>query len=132
MIVLDGKHALLGRLASYAAKQALIGKKVVVVNCNETLVSGDKKNTIAHYMNLRKMGSSNQRGPYVLKSPERIMKRTIKGMLPHTQERGRTAMKRVMCYNEQPEEFKDIKAVHSKRVKPARTITLKQLESQLG
>lgn len=38
--VIDGKGHLLGRLASIVAKQILSGKKIVVVRCEEILISG--------------------------------------------------------------------------------------------
>ena len=42
-VIVDGKGHLLGRLASVVAKQMLAGKKVVVVRCEEILISGSCK-----------------------------------------------------------------------------------------
>jgi large subunit ribosomal protein L13Ae len=42
-IVVDGKGHLLGRLASITAKQLLNGKKIVVVRCEQILMSGSCK-----------------------------------------------------------------------------------------
>lgn len=42
-VVVDGKGHLLGRLASVVAKQLLNGKKVVVVRCEQIVVSGSSK-----------------------------------------------------------------------------------------
>ena len=39
-VVIDGRGHLLGRLASVVAKQLLFGKKIVVVRCEEILISG--------------------------------------------------------------------------------------------
>ncbi len=39
-IVIDGKGHLFGRLASVVAKQLLSGKKIVVVRCEEIVISG--------------------------------------------------------------------------------------------
>ena len=41
--VIDGKGAILGRLASYAAKEALKGEEIVILNCEEVIISGNKQ-----------------------------------------------------------------------------------------
>ena len=38
--VIDGRDHLLGRLASVVAKELLAGQKVVIVRCDEMVVSG--------------------------------------------------------------------------------------------
>ncbi len=43
MKIIDGKDAVLGRLASYAAKEALKGEEVIIVNCKEVIITGNKK-----------------------------------------------------------------------------------------
>ncbi len=130
-LVIDGSQALLGRLASYAAKQALMGKQVIILNCDGVVISGNRRSIIEHYLAARRRGGNSQRGPYVLKSPSRIVKRTVRGMVPHKQERGRLALGRVRCYDDHPVEYKEAKALHSKRVKPAQVISLKELEREL-
>jgi ribosomal protein L13 len=44
-VIIDGKGHLYGRLASVVAKQLLSGKKIVVVRCEEIVVSGSCKMT---------------------------------------------------------------------------------------
>ena len=39
-IIVDGRDHLLGRLASVVAKELLSGKHVVIVRCDEMVVSG--------------------------------------------------------------------------------------------
>lgn len=39
-VVIDGRGHLLGRLASYVAKDLLSGQRIVVVRCEEILKSG--------------------------------------------------------------------------------------------
>lgn len=43
-IVIDGKGHMLGRLASVIAKEMLGGQQVVVVRCEQIVVSGSRKN----------------------------------------------------------------------------------------
>jgi large subunit ribosomal protein L13Ae len=47
-VVIDGKGHMLGRLASVIAKELLSGQNVVVVRCEQIVVSGSRK--ITHMM----------------------------------------------------------------------------------
>lgn len=126
-IVIDGIHATMGRLASYAAKQALIGKNIVIVNANEVVIVGNKKEIAKRYKRKIAMGGASLKGPKIQRNPERILKRTIRGMVPHKFGRGSDAMERIMCYNEIPEKYKDVKKVHAGKEKKGKFITLKEL-----
>jgi large subunit ribosomal protein L13Ae len=41
--IIDGRDHLLGRLASIVAKELLAGQKVVIVRCDEVVVSGSRE-----------------------------------------------------------------------------------------
>ena len=41
--VIDGRDHLLGRLASIVAKELLAGQKIVLVRCDEMVVSGSRE-----------------------------------------------------------------------------------------
>lgn len=116
-LVIDGENAVLGRLSSYAAKQALQGKDVVILNSEKAIVLGREKNILENYRKKRARKGDIQKGPFFPTLPERILKRTIRGMLPYTRERGRTAFKRIKCYIGMPEQFKNEKIVKSARGK---------------
>lgn len=129
--IIDAKDGMLGRIAAFAAKQSLLGKEIIILNCNDSLITGNKATTLSKYKQVRARGGTAQRGPYFPKTPERIMKRTIRGMLPHHKGRGRDALKRVMCYNRVPTEFeKSEKLSLSKPIK-LKAITLKKLSEEL-
>ncbi len=130
-LVIDASGAVLGRLASYAAKQALLGKKVTIVNCEEAIITGNPRTTIEEYQYTRTLGSANLQGPYLHKSPEKILKRTIRGMLSHRQARGLSALKRVRCYNQTPDEFKDVKKILAGKEKKTKTIKLGKLSKEI-
>lgn len=132
ILVLDGKDMVLGRLASYAAKQALLGKEIIVVNCNEIVITGRPRTTILEYKDSRQRGGASLNGPFFPKYPERIVKRTIRGMLSYKQGRGRDALKEIKCYNEIPPEFeKTEKVLIEKPKKGVRTIKLKDLSKEI-
>ena len=103
--IINAEGQIMGRLASMAAKKALLGKKIEIVNCSEAVITGDKYGIIEKYLKLRKTGGSSQRGPYFPSSPEKILKRVIRGMLPYKKQKGREALKRIRCYNNVPEGY---------------------------
>ena len=130
-IVIDGKNALLGRLASYAAKQALLGAHVIIVNCEDVVISGNPKSVVEAYHVKHVRGGSSMKGPFFPSSPERIVKRTIKGMISHRQARGLAALKRVRCYLSIPEEYKTASFIKAGKEKPIKTIVLKEVTARL-
>ena len=125
--IIDGKNAILGRLSSYAAKQALLGNKVTIVNANEVIIIGEQNGIKERYSTWIKKGGSAHKGPYVTRTPERLLKRTIRGMLSYKQGRGDEAYSKIRCYNEVPEEYKETKKIVSGKEKKAKFLTLKEL-----
>ena len=108
MKIIDGKNAVLGRLASYAAKQALLGEEVAVLNCNHVIITGKKTSIERDFDESRSRVGSSQKGPKISRLPDRIVKRTIRGMLPHFRMgRGRIAWKKIKCYAGVPKEFEN-------------------------
>ncbi len=110
-MIIDAKDLILGRLASFAAKHALLGETIEIVNCEEVYVTGTKKRVLADYNRKKAMGAPLQ-GPYFPKMPDRIVRRSIRGMLPYKQEKGEKAFKKVMCYIGVPKELEG-KATHT-------------------
>lgn len=130
-IVIDATNALLGRLASYAAKQALLGKNVIIINCSKAVISGNPSFVSAHYLAKRTRGGSSLKGPNFPRSPERIIKRTIRGMVPHRQARGLAAFKRIRCYNEVPATHTNAPTIRAGKEKPIRTTQLGEISKKL-
>jgi len=121
-MIIDANNLILGRLASFVAKKLLMGENIDIVNAEKAVIGGKPKNTLAHYEHKRKRGDV-FKGPFFYRNPERLMKRTIRGMLPHKQERGRKAFKNIKCYIGVPDMFKDkkIETVESANIKKSRT-----------
>jgi len=118
-IVIDAKDLILGRLASYAAKLALEGNKLYIVNCEEVVISGDKDVILQNFLEKIHRGNPHK-GPFYPKRPDRIVKRVIRGMLPRKRWRGRKALEKIKCYLGFPEELKNKKDV--------KVLTKKELE----
>jgi len=116
MKVIDGKNATLGRLASYVAKEALQGEDIVILDCSQVLITGGKENIKSDFEAKRKRVGSTQGGPKISRSSEKIVKTTIRGMLPNYRHgRGRVAFKRIKCYAGTPKEFEGVKRISAGR-----------------
>lgn len=106
MKIIDGKGLVMGRLAAFVAKEALKGEEVAVINCNEVIITGNKKDIERNFKEKRSRFGHSQKGPKHHKVSEKIVKRSIRGMLPnHREGRGKDAIKRIKCYNKVPKEL---------------------------
>ncbi|MCD4666255.1 uL13 family ribosomal protein, partial [archaeon] len=85
---INAENLILGRVATYAAKKALMGETVNVVNCDKIIITGSKKQILDRYLARIHKGSRPTKGPFFPKTSERIVKRTIRGMLPYKQYKG--------------------------------------------
>ena len=108
-MIINAENMILGRIATFAAKEALLGEEINIINCKKALMTGNKKQILAKYRQKNQMGKP-QKGPFIPKRADRFVKRTIRGMLPYKQEKGRKAFERIRCYINIPEGLKDKKA----------------------
>ncbi len=96
----------LGRLASYVAKESLKGEEIAIVNCSEVVITGNKEDIKEKFKEKRSRFGSSQKGPKHSRKSEKIVKRAIRGMLPNYREgTGREAWKRIRCYDKIPKEL---------------------------
>lgn len=127
-LIVNGKNAILGRLASWAAKQARLGNKVIIVNADQVLISGKPKVILEKYLARFRLGRGAQKGPLYSRTVEGILKRAIRGMIRRKRAFGRAALKRVRCYEGIPKEYaeKEMISFEAKSL-PLNFITLGQL-----
>lgn len=132
-LYLNAENETLGRLASYVAKQALLGNEIVVVNSEKALISGNSTNIIQKQKALRRLNTMKPRkGPFFSNDTEKILKRSIRGMLPdYTLGRGKEAWKRIKCYVGLPEEFSKEKIISINTRKTIKNINLETLNKRL-
>lgn len=116
MKIIDGKNATLGRLASFVAKEALKGEDIVILDCNQVLITGGRENIKSEFEAKRRRVGSGQGGPKISRTSEKIVKTAIRGMLPNYRHgRGRVAFKRIKCYASVPKEFEGVKRISAGR-----------------
>jgi large subunit ribosomal protein L13 len=109
-IIINAQNLIVGRMAAFAAKKAMMGEKIDIINCEKAVITGQKKQILAHYQQKRRRGGPKQ-GPFMPRMPDRFVRRIIRGMLPYKKPRGKDAFKNVMCWVGVPEQFKDKKSV---------------------
>ncbi|RBI61192.1 50S ribosomal protein L13 [Halomicrococcus sp. NG-SE-24] len=95
-VVVDARDCILGRVASQVAQKAMDGQKVAVVNAEDAVITGSEEDVMSTFRKRVDLGSDS--GPYYPKRPDMIFKRSIRGMLPYKQDRGREAFENVRVY----------------------------------
>jgi large subunit ribosomal protein L13 len=130
--VIDAENIVLGRIASVIAKMLLEGEEIVVVNAGKALIQGSRKEILADYHKKRSIGSQ-RKGPFYPAKPERIFKRTVRGMLPYQKGRGREAYKRLRVHAGVPAKIKpeDIQILPELAKVPKRAIKLEEVSHNL-
>jgi large subunit ribosomal protein L13 len=97
---------ILGRMASKVAKRLLNGEEVIILNAEKAIISGKKKSKVVEAKQFLEVGAP-ERGPFHYRRPDRIVKKTVRGMVPFSQPKGKIALKRLKVYMGVPEDFKN-------------------------
>jgi len=106
--VIDASGLILGRMASMVAKRLLQGENIVIVNAEKSTLSGKKLSKIKEAREFLEVGHP-RKGPFHQRRPDRIVQRTIRGMLPRRISKGQQALRRLRVYLGVPDEFKNAK-----------------------
>ncbi len=135
LVILDADHAVLGRAATRIAKQLLADPEVevIVVNAEKAIITGSPVFLRRRFKERRARGQE-RKGPFYPRRADRIFKRTVRGMLPYQQERGRLAFERLKCYHGVPKQFagKASKIEGATGVRTAKFLTLQQISESIG
>ncbi|MHA2231425.1 MAG: 50S ribosomal protein L13 [Candidatus Hodarchaeales archaeon] len=107
--VIDADNSILGRLSSAVAKSLLQGEDIVIVNAEKAIVTGNARTTIMRYIQRSgiRTKSNPLKGPFFPRTPEGIVRRTVRGMLPWKKPRGKTAFKRLKVCRGIPRDFSE-------------------------
>jgi len=131
-IIIDGDGAIFGRICSFAAKKALEGNELVIVNSEKVVISGNKKDIIKKHKHIKDVGGHSLKGPRYSNVPYKILKKGIKGMLPEFRRGiGKQALLKIKCYNGIPKEYEGSKMIKSGKTKPKKYIELKELSKKV-
>jgi large subunit ribosomal protein L13 len=106
-IIIDAADSILGRLASYAAKRALEGYRIIILNAEKAIISGNKRNIIQEAkdkLGTRTLGSQ-KKAPIHPRRPDLYVRRVIRGMLPRKKTKGLEAFSRITVFINVPEKY---------------------------
>jgi large subunit ribosomal protein L13 len=133
--VVDASGLVLGRAASILAHRLLQGEKIVVVNAEQSVITGGRAMVIATYTANRARGSK-RTGPHFPRYPDRIFRRTVRGMLPHLKTRGKEAFDRLEVFIGTPPEYSAApkQTIDAAKARPTLRppITLEEVSRLLG
>ncbi len=112
-MIIDAENLILGRMASFAAKKLLQGEEIIIVNAEKAVITGKKEYIFRRYkQRIDRADLANPRkGPNFPRTPEGIVKRAVRGMLPFRKARGREALRKLRVFRGMPEKYKKGEAV---------------------
>jgi large subunit ribosomal protein L13 len=108
IVVVNAEGLILGRMASKIAKRLLTGEEIVVVNAEKAVISGRKGNKVTEAKEFLGVGGVGQ-GPFHYRRPDRVVRKTVRGMLPFKQPKGKLAYKHLKVFIGVPESLKNEK-----------------------
>jgi large subunit ribosomal protein L13 len=134
-VVVDAEGLILGRMSSKVAKRLLNGEEVVIVNAEKSVLSGKRKSKIAEAHVFLEVGAP-KRGPFHYRRPDRIVLKTVRGMLPMKKPKGKKALANLRVFMGLPEELKNQEPVALSDAQASKLkgpqFTLGELASQIG
>jgi large subunit ribosomal protein L13 len=137
-MIIDGEGLVLGRLASKVSKKLLEGESITVLNAEKILISGTKEWAYIKYkQRIDRASISNPRtmGPKYPRRPDDIFRRTVRGMIPYKQSKGREAFKTLKVYVGVPNEFEGQETVQLPETMPRhikKSVELEKISRLLG
>lgn len=135
-VVIDAHDCILGRVASQVAESALDGERIAVINAEKAIITGSEDDIMSVYRKRSEVGSD--RGPHYPKRPDRLFKRSVRGMLPYKTGVGREAFENVRIYLGNPYEDDDeveaeiLEGTSLDRLSNIKFISLGEISENLG
>ena len=106
--IINAEGLIIGRMASIVAKRILNGEEITIVNAEKAVISGKRKSRVMEAKTFLEVGAP-ERGPFHYRRPDRIVRKTVRGMVPYKQPKGKQAYKRLKVFIGIPAELKEQK-----------------------
>ncbi len=135
MILVNAENRIMGRLATFVAKKAIEGETVTVINAEKAIITGSKQNAMRKFkIRLDIHGKGNpEKGPKFSRMPDKVLRHSIRGMLPWRSSRGKEAFKRVQVYIGLPDSLEGKQFAEMPKAKePKRFVQLGEICRLLG
>ncbi len=135
-MIVDANNSILGRLASKVSEKALNGEEITIINAEEAIITGDKEHILGKFKERFERGSKDW-GPHYPRLPDRIVRRIIRGMLPHKKDKGEKALQRISVEMGKPtkiekENIQKIATASEKVLASNRYVKVKEISQHLG
>lgn len=134
----DASGKIAGRLCSNVAKLLLDGNRVIIVNSEKALISGQRGSVMKGWLEYLKIASvvHPKHGPFHSRTPNGILTRMVRGMLPRRKPKGGAALKRLRAYVGVPVQYNKEKLENfedSIATKPAAYyVSLSEIANRIG
>ncbi len=133
--LIDASGLILGRIASDVAERLLRGESIIIVNAEKAVISGRRHSVVEEAKVFLEVGHP-RKGPYHPRRPDRVLRRTVRGMLPRKKPKGQAAYRRLRVYIGVPEELKgkETQTIISAKAEKLKCpyVTLGELAEELG
>jgi large subunit ribosomal protein L13 len=104
--IVNAEGLIVGRMCSKVAKRLLNGEEVIILNAEKAVFSGKKKAKVLEAHIFLEVGAP-VRGPFHYRRPDRFLRKTVRGMVPYKQPKGKNAYKRLKVFMGVPIALKD-------------------------
>ena len=136
--IVDASNMILGRMATYVAKRALEGKRMIIINAERAVISGTKARVVARAKTkLKTRTLANQaKAPTHPRRPDNYVRRVVRGMLPWKKSRGKDAFKRVRVFIGTPADYQGRPSIKIEDANASRLrvpyVSVAQLAEEIG
>lgn len=134
MVVIDAQGAVIGRLGARVAKLLLAGQPVEIINADKAVMVGSLSSAREKYLSRRSQQNKRtpEDSPRWPRTPNLLLRRMIRGMLPWGSRRGRDAYHRLKVSSGAPAGGKPTKVAEASSSAKHGTFTLSELCVELG
>lgn len=132
-MIIDAENHVLGRLATHLVGELKEGDEVYVINAEKAIVKGNPQSINKRYQDKFEVGSRDF-GPYFPRAPQKLLKRTVDGMLPDNQD-GEDMKSRLKVYSGAPDQFDEAETIddaHESGLPSSQYQTLEAIADHLG
>lgn len=136
--IYDAENMVVGRLGTKVAKAAILGARVIVVNAEKAIITGDRRTLINEWKGKRNIRTSYQpqKGPFHERRPDKMVRKMIRGMTAYPKPRGKEAYKRIHVFLGVPDEYADQEKIVLEKARyrslTRKFITMADLSHELG
>jgi large subunit ribosomal protein L13 len=133
--LVNAEGLIVGRMCSKVAKRLLNGEEVIILNAEKAIFSGKKKAKVLEAHIFLEVGAP-VRGPFHYRRPDRFLRKTVRGMVPYKQPKGKNAYKRLKVFMGVPIALKDQQMITFEEASSANLkgphFTLGELAKEIG